>query len=120
MRAWKGIIDDIVGPRLLALEAGLSLSAARLMIQWLGDGYSVPWVRSVLWWRCVCILVKQPGVTIAGSAALFVEMIYRSRDPRFSPNDIDVWMDHSGLGWRSLGSRQTMRNILVNLRRDLG
>lgn len=54
MRGWKSIVDDIVGPRLLVNEAGRSLPAVSLMMKWLDDGTPVPWVRSLLWWRCAC------------------------------------------------------------------
>ena len=91
---WKRTVDGL-GPSVLASETGLSQRAVSLMLQWLGGGSSVPWVRALSWWRCVCKIVQRPGLTVAGSAALFVEHLLASRDPGFAPADIDVWRDTS-------------------------
>ena len=89
---WRRTVDN-VGARLLAEETHLSPWGVEVLLRWMSVGSVVPWVRALSFWRCLGKVATLPTVTVAGSAALFVEHLLASRDPGFCPGDIDAWID---------------------------
>lgn len=114
---WRSVIDTRAGPRLLVDETGFCAKRVHAMLHWLGgEDAAVPWARALSWWRCLCKIAAIPGVTVAGSAALFVEHLNASRDPGFSPGDIDVWMDPSWGRWTDEGYISAVVHVIRELR----
>lgn len=51
--------------------------------------------RAIAFFSAIELILQTPNVPIAGSAALYMEILADNRHPRFCPNDIDAWADNA-------------------------
>jgi hypothetical protein len=79
---------DEAGVVLLGRAMGVSQSAAHRMARDMGS-----WQRATAWATRVTAVTAQPGVVVAGSAALYVERLRAGHPTGFVPGDIDAWAD---------------------------